>query len=73
MGVSATKCVAGTWADRLSAGGAGDIERSGFTTACPPPRRDCEIFLFWSDVADMCKVIYTMSVNYFIDKGGESA
>jgi CRP/FNR family cyclic AMP-dependent transcriptional regulator len=41
--------------------------------APPPPRRDCEIFLFWSDVADMCKVIYTMSVNYFIDKGGESA
>ena len=39
----------------------------------PPPRRDCEIFLFWSGVADMCKVIYTLSVNYFIDKGGESA
>jgi hypothetical protein len=31
------------------------------------------MFLFWSDVADMCKAIYTLSVNYFIDKGGESA
>lgn len=38
----------------------------------PPPRRDCDILSFWSGLAEMCKVLYTLSVNKFIDTGGES-
>ncbi|MFN4217835.1 MAG: Crp/Fnr family transcriptional regulator [Candidatus Bipolaricaulia bacterium] len=39
----------------------------------PPPRRDCDIFSFWSSLAEMCQVLYTLSVNEFIDTGGDSA
>nr|BAL55550.1 Crp family transcriptional regulator [uncultured Acetothermia bacterium]BAL58955.1 Crp/FNR family transcriptional regulator [Candidatus Acetothermum autotrophicum] len=38
----------------------------------PPPRKRRAIFSFWRDLAKMCKALYTLSVNKFIDRGGDS-
>lgn len=40
--------------------------------APPPPKRRA-IFSFWSNLAKICQALYTLSVNKFIDRGGESA